>query len=222
MSCSWSPRNLFRSTPPHGGRRRLSVRRRRRQAVSIHALAPGGDRRALPEISGVPVSIYTPRAGRPRISTSTPCCASFDPRARGDDTYSFPCSRRSGCFDPRRPRGGQPSHWSRWSGCRRFDPRPCTGGDIDHMGDQREVLVSIHAPRMGGDIARSPIKLQWGVSIHAPRGGRRQRRCHLHDGLVVSIHAPAMGATKPGISMAHVVLSFDPRPRDGGDASAIV
>ncbi len=58
------------------------------------------------------------------------------------------------------------------------------------------------------------------VSIHAPAWGATAT--YRNDGIafVVSIHAPAWGATAAGEKSGASVLSFNPRPRVGGDQSA--
>ena len=100
-----------------------------------------------------------------------------------------PQPRCRGSFDPRPREGGDPGRPS----ARCFDPRPREGGDTGQRTGGN-TAVSIHAPAKG-----------------ATAGGRSlTHRC-------VSIHAPVKGATDR--SGGSVDASFDPRPREGGDAA---
>ena len=112
----------------------------------------------------------------------------------------------------------------------------CLGGPVLLGG----LIVSIHAPawgatrhsaggsapsrcfnprpRMGGDLPNSLRRTSPSVfQSTPPRGGRPpRRRARIHR-LDVSIHAPAWGATQGSRWHGLSCLSFNPRPRMGGD-----
>ena len=79
-------------------------------------------------------------------------------------------------------------------------------------------LVSIHAPTRGATSISQHDALRLLVSIHAPtRGATCSRRC-IGVNLIVSIHAPTRGATQPGVMLARLWLSFNPRTHTGCDS----
>ena len=81
--------------------------------------------------------------------------------------------------------------------------------------------VSIHAPVRGATLFQ-PFRVQrHPVSIHAPvRGATR-----IKQGMVglefVSIHAPVRGATRVFGCLYGACISFNPRPRAGGDGGVL-
>ncbi len=57
------------------------------------------------------------------------------------------------------------------------------------------------------------------ISIHAPREGGDEARERVTDLMEISIHAPARGATAGDRRDEAQGVDFNPRPREGGDAS---
>ena len=79
--------------------------------------------------------------------------------------------------------------------------------------------VSIHAPARGATETVKASRFFDRVSIHAPaRGATIPRPFHVWNA-PVSIHAPARGATTPAFPLSKRTLSFNPRAREGRDAS---
>ena len=149
------------------------------------------------------------------------------------------------CFNPRPRVGGDRP--LRRSKIRRqgFNPRPRVGGDIKG-GEFTHSVVSFNPrPRVGGDSSswafcsirsrfqstppgggrRRPVHphpTQLGVSIHAPGWGATNRVGRLLLNGHVSIHAPGWGATSGCGSTSSSALSFNPRPRVGGDFEGLL
>ncbi len=119
-----------------------------------------------------------------------------------------------------------------------FNPRPHTRGDSPHGLPLWLCSVSIHAPTRGATQIDLPLKSITLFQSTLPRGGRRSVRA-VNRECIVSIHAPARGATSNSAvsSMTErmfqstpprggrlnrtrsksTTLSFNPRPRAGGD-----
>ena len=57
------------------------------------------------------------------------------------------------------------------------------------------------------------------ISIHAPAKGATGVWCDFEYDTEISIHAPAKGATSQVFSMIFLTLYFNPRSREGSDAS---
>ena len=55
------------------------------------------------------------------------------------------------------------------------------------------------------------------VSIHAPARGATSHQAEGRPPMAVSIHAPARGATATAATTSSICISFNPRPRAGGD-----
>ena len=88
--------------------------------------------------------------------------------------------------------------------------------------DSTGLWVSIHAPVRGATLTSSPPTRLVGpttVSIHAPvRGATANEPCgDFTLAIVVSIHAPVRGATSRRRRTFYGAVSFNPRPRAGGD-----
>ena len=82
---------------------------------------------------------------------------------------------------------------------------------------ETDKIVSIHAPAWGATNYTKQTCRPETVSIHAPAWGATlgiTSRIVLKQ---VSIHAPAWGATIIAKKDLLFVLSFNPRPRMGGD-----
>ena len=125
----------------------------------------------------------------------------------------------------------------------RFQSTPPRGGDASD-GDRcrSSTAVSIHAPAKGATGASGTISgtrrsfnprpregatvtvrdhgaVTMPVSIHAPARGATRTRSSLTIADSVSIHAPAKGATVVSQPASWCRMSFNPRPREGGDSS---
>ena len=72
-------------------------------------------------------------------------------------------------------------------------------------------------PRGGRPSIMANIPMGASVSIHAPARGATEAERSLEPSFWVSIHAPARGATRPWPSRGRRSVSFNPRPRAGGD-----
>ena len=139
--------------------------------------------------------------------------------AKGATFYRPPSCHLTVCFNPRPREGGD-------TGCRRartdayasFNPRPREGGDDCKWSSWPRMQGFNPRPREGGD------RSKWTMLFRSdpfqstpPRGGRQDGVFLSREDMVVSIHAPARGATNESISVASVMLGFNPRPREGGD-----
>ena len=85
------------------------------------------------------------------------------------------------------------------------------------MINQGERLVSIHAPARGATTGPSLAGTGLMVSIHAPARGATISGGANAQRQFVSIHAPARGATYVLRRIPRVVVSFNPRSREGSD-----
>ncbi len=211
--------SLFRSAPPHGGRRGS------RHPVLLPPLfrsAPphGGRRPWRPCRAPARCFDPRPRTGGDRCALADPITGScFDPRPRtgGDMPLAVTCWFHV-CFDPRPRTGGDMRAKSSGLICFGFDPRPRTGGDKKPLTDALQAKVSIRAPARG-----ATARLRGDVDVDAmfrsapPHGGRRWLGI-TEAYSFVSIRAPARGATMSDYSSWGVnQFCFDPRPRTGGD-----
>ena len=234
----------FRSTPPHGERRRIAP------FVSplVEGFDPrprtGSDRLAGRQAVLVRVSIHAPARG-----------ATLGVARRLDNRRVSIHAPARGATLPARFEGG-PDHG--------FDPRPRTGSDdrhllADHMPVREfrstpphgELRDSYAGGRSGGlfrstpphgerRVARHRRTRRQTVSIHAPARGATRREKACYRSVVVSIHAPARGATRCCAKTVRSLLAFrstpphgerqgiaatsglgrpcfDPRPRTGSD-----
>ena len=121
-----------------------------------------------------------------------------------------------------------------------FNPRPRTGGDVCIPVCADKEAVSIHAPARGAtnflhdiqicSFCFNPRPRTGGATPNGaypctralfqstpPHGGRRAQITVGSTEIFVSIHAPARGATSPLASPYITPVSFNPRPRTGGD-----
>jgi len=102
-----------------------------------------------------------------------------------------------------------------------FNPRPREGGDTrGHVVFDRIECVSIHAPGKGRQ-DWPPGPRPWGLFQSTPPG--RGRLGAFHPPAVpksVSIHAPGKGATRNPAGRQTASISFNPRPREGGDPAS--
>ena len=99
----------------------------------------------------------------------------------------------------------------------RFNPRPRMGGDIYKGVKDKRTKVSIHAPAWGATIPHACKLKTVQVSIHAPAWGATYEIVIIEMIFPVSIHAPAWGATFLKTRLTSRKMSFNPRPRMGGD-----
>src|SRR5690606_30845343 len=118
-------------------------------------------------------------------------------RPRGARPRTFSALRSNGMFQSTRPRGARhrKTAFSVPHSC--FNPRAREGRDLLRVFDLFQVRVSIHAPARGATCVL--------------------RRAVAH--IMVSTHAPARGATRPPPLTTNSVICFNPRAREGRDAS---
>ena len=126
-------------------------------------------------------------------------------------------------FQSTPPRGGRQMLSAVLGYSTRFNPRPRAGGDVSFLLVCVHLcFVSIHAPARGATIECVGISICCFVSIHAPaRGATSSDKLRLSEEVEVSIHAPARGATTKVIHITPISISFNPRPRAGGDISPL-
>src|ERR1700733_5233368 len=92
------------------------------------------------------------------------------------------------------------------------------GFTCDNTLRAKLFVVSIHAPVKEATQHPLDVLRDLEVSIHAPvkEATRSSARLPLHG--KVSIHAPVKEATFVLRARPASILSFDPRPREGGDS----
>ena len=99
-----------------------------------------------------------------------------------------------------------------------FQSTPPRGGATEHV--EVEVpsdVVSTHAPREGGDLHLIALERCHEVSTHAPvKGATAEVACAVAAD-DVSTHAPVRGGDLVWCGSHVALLSFNPRPREGGD-----
>ena len=159
------------------------------RAVSIHAPA-GGDQSHEGWTYHAAVSIHAPARGATRRQRGLRTSSCFDPRPREGGDERDREGSEGWRFRSTPPRGATPALVTpRPSSC--FDPRPREGGDLVDRAHPGVEDVSIHAPARGATIPHR-VALHQMFRSTPPRRGRRIR------------------SSGP--------VSFDPRPREGGDA----
>ena len=89
-----------------------------------------------------------------------------------------------------------------------------------NLSDHQLTSVSIHAPARGATFRLFPPTPSDIVSIHAPARGATLLWVALLPPRKVSIHAPARGRPLAASYPDHPTC-FNPRPRAGGDTSAL-
>ena len=190
--------DLFRSTPPHGGRPATGARRGRRTRF-----------RSTPPHGGRPTRV---RSCRPRLDVS------IHAPARGATIAAVRRARQPGVFRSTPPHGGRPGvcgtvrrpHWFRST-----PPHGGRRGFVDRAVPRR--AVSIHAPARGATNGRVVVDINHTFRSTPPHGGRRfgyglaarRRRFDPRPrtgGDVLRQHEAAKADH-----------GFDPRPRTGGD-----
>ena len=143
----------------------------------------------------------------------------FNPRPRmgGDkDRGNGPCFILR--FNPRPRMGGDRRIRDNDCHCSCFNPRPRMGGDMVVMALCSTLYGFNPRPRMGGDQQTPPAKAgQCRFQSTPPHGGRPANPACESRAMSVSIHAPAWGATLIFHCIPLSYLSFNPRPRMGGD-----
>ena len=210
-----------------------------RIVVSIHAPARGATWSLPTHRAAIACFDPRPREGgdRQRWSSAHLPRVSIHAPARGATIGAHASVRR---FRSTPPRGGDLRIGRSYAG---FDPRPREGGDVDTSRSSCGADVSIHAPARGAtrwlativadDVSiHAPARGATGelagcrsdsVSIHAPARGATPAIRAVTVTRIVSIHAPARGATiDAAIDAVHAEDGFDPRPREGGDATSCV
>ena len=99
---------------------------------------------------------------------------------------------------------------------------PAWGATFDWWNSVYEDAVSIHAPAWGATNQVNNLHHRTLVSIHAPAWGATESNAKLKTLFPVSIHAPAWGATHPSQVNEWAEISFNPRPRMGGDEDHVI
>ena len=141
-------------------------------------------------------------------------------------------------FQSTPPHGGRPVGVVPLLNILGFNPRPRMGGDLGCRRHRSYDNRFNPRPRMGGDRPSRHLRGNPQVSIHAPAWGATSTAGCLRTDISVSIHAPAWGATveaeglagvggfqstpphggrREVFTLVGVQLSFNPRPRMGGD-----
>ena len=147
------------------------------------------------------VSIHAPARGATDESDNphVDVHVSIHAPARGatDAPRALYRGRRS--FNPRPRAGGDPRPGRALRPGHRFNPRPRAGGDTKDVGGSLSAIAFQSTP---------------------PRGGRLEKALDIHAAQV-SIHAPARGATFRPLLSPCFPVSFNPRPRAGGDKALL-
>ena len=187
---------LFRSTPPHGGRRRTSTPLTISQRFDPRPRT-GGDLRGGVYPVPAAVSIHAPARGATIVrSPLTVDCWFRSTPPHGGRRLPTIDPARSDSFDPRPRTGGDGGRLQKDGRVLRFDPRPRTGGDHQSTIPRCDQLCFDPRPRTGGDRQRGSLRPPARVSIHAPARGATSRDRLYDERVCVSIHAPARGATR--------------------------
>ncbi len=221
---------LFRSAPPHGGRRAGRCWRARQSSFDPRPRT-GGDTRGNRIPSPGPVSIRAPARGATSVTHLTDAERSVSIRApaRGATPRPTRPGRRSARFDPRPrtggdfnvtvpprstvtfrsapPHGGRPVCGSVTKRSLQFRSAPPHGGRRQGADSASIPKCFDPRPRTGGDILVLWCTTTVRVSIRAPARGATARHRHAGRGLDVSIRAPARGATAEAqrIQADHIV-----------------
>ncbi len=214
----------FQSTPPRGGRLHFSAGISAGDVTFQPAAPRGGDNfsrsaappadyQSAPARGAAPgrrttlrfrrseVSIHAPRGGRLSGRGGTDLATvSTTPRAGGDVSAQKAGSEdlESQSTRPARGATGRKQHGFKVI---EFQSTPPRGGDLGQAHKNHVGEVSIHAPRRGGALATAPR--------------------HRGFSPIVSIHVPARGRPYP-YSCQPGALSFNPRPRAGGDRTIVL
>ncbi len=236
---------MFRSAPPHGGRRPQVRASNTFKRFDPRPRTGGDGIRAARAYLAQAFRSAPPHGGRHGRENGLADGDCFDPRPRtGGDGAVANAGGAGRCFDPRPRTGGDATSWRRLLKRTCFDPRPRTGGDGGHPARPRPPdEVSIRAPARGATrLAAAGLRLSpagfdprprtGGDSRHTCRNGDRGRfdprprtggdlwigmLAIMHE--AVSIRAPARGATALA---GEVVQRFEFRsaPPHGGRRSA--
>ena len=168
---------LFRSTRPHGARRRTRLASRHTQMVSIHAPAWGATRKRGNSLNEA------------RLFRST--------RPHGARLFTQRRPQRSAKFRSTRPHGARPADERPADVIGEVSIHaPAWGATNDGIPEVFNGDVSIHAPAWGATALLAWCGLiDWFRSTR-PHGARRGFRPPSHSVFAVSIHAPAWGATR--------------------------
>ena len=93
----------------------------------------------------------------------------------------------------------------------------------ERRGNDRTLVlwwtISIHAPAKGATEFGRRLKAVIRISIHAPAKGATPSGDCRYTIRSISIHAPAKGATRLAAKKALASSNFNPRSREGSDAS---
>ena len=122
-------------------------------------------------------------------------------------------------FNPRSREGSDPSSSVTKCTNRYFNPRSREGSDFRGLQPDHVRVISIHAPVKGATTLCRPDFELFLISIHAPVKGATRRSLREHDRVHISIHAPVKGATSPMTGYTRRLHYFNPRSREGSDAT---
>ena len=96
---------------------------------------------------------------------------------------------------------------------------PARGATLPPFPHSRPYVISIRAPARGATYAYRMYQTDTEISIRAPaRGATLLHRVPLFD-TYISIRAPARGATFRGKKFSTIFVNFNPRSREGSDAT---
>ena len=124
----------------------------------------------------------------------------------------------SALFQSTPPRGGRlPGRRSTGRPDTSFNPRPRAGGDFCVQSEYFCQAVSIHAPARGATFVSSPSISARPFQSTPPRGGRPFPGPHESPFLISFNPRPRAGGDLPFCPCLPNKTSFNPRPRAGGD-----
>ena len=122
-------------------------------------------------------------------------------------------------FQSTLPRGERREHTTQAQAEVHFNPRSREGSDGNAYNFLRNYFNFNPRSREGSDEKREFTKEQSEISIHAPARGATIRQIVQTSQTAISIHAPARGATNPLRISLVSGRNFNPRSREGSDAS---
>ena len=191
--------------------------------VSIHAPRRGRPTIILPRLfyvcsSLASVSIHAPAMGATTHRARRSSGSGFNPRPRErGDLDPLKLSPVEYVFQSTPPRRGRPPPAPPASPRRSFNPRPPRRGRPWSSPAALKSKGFQSTPPRRSDCACWPGHGDHRVSIHAPATGATRLFYVCPSLAAVSIHAPARGRPN-SIGASGTMTSFNPRPREGGDA----
>ena len=188
----------FQSTPPRGGRRRLSV-----------PAGAGGNFNPRPREGGDPPSGRR-LPHRPRFQSTPPRGGRHLWPSKNDQhtriSIHAPARGATLAAANKRPRKGISIH------------APARGATRQRRPSCRSALDFNPRPREGGDQSSTTISICLSqFQSTPPRGGRLYPVCVLSTAHVFQSNLPRGGRRGPMDTVAWQRYAFNPRPREGGD-----